>query len=298
MSKGEVLNLKEFINNVVNLLDKKEEIFSYVDASDLWFFAVDVKRDLRNLKNEAISLQREVELDIDELINSIDEVLEVINEFQRLVVGYSRPEDLIFEAVKSDELLNKLYKEFSAIRKGLKKVSNAISQVLDELLTVSHRPFMGRKSLEKSRVLEDVESAFRFYEERIQRHHGASYGILKQISNIARISELLKIFERDTRALHVARQLIARVDAGIWAKELLDILTGLQSVTAEPVSEFIKFNFENIMEENESTRNVSVDELFYRYPPFEPIAVKKDKTFSMGRHTVKIPISGLNCCSE
>jgi len=289
--KKEVIWLKEFIKRVTDLLEKKEEIFSLVDASDLWIFVINVKEHLNKLKNDILDIPQEIQIPTKEIINEIDDILKIIDRIQELIAKCPRPEDLVFEVVRNNSLCSELCNQLIRVRKGLEKVRGMISSALDKLLELSLQPFRGRISLERDRTRQDVEELLKDYERIIQRDYSDSFSILRQLSNIIRISNFLQVFKGDTRALHVARQLMARITAGLWAKEILDILTGLQSITAEPISEFIKFNFESEDDGDELVRSISVDELFYRYPPFEPIAIKKDRLFSK-KITIKVPISG------
>ena len=57
----------------------------------------------------------------------------------------------------------------------------------------------------------------------------------------------------------------------------MDILTGLQSITASPVTEYIRFILgDEIKDEDKEVFSLSLRELFLRYPPFEPIALWKN----------------------
>ena len=84
----------------------------------------------------------------------------------------------------------------------------------------------------------------------------------------------------------VARQLSLR-SSRLYANTMLDILTGLSSITARPAYEQIELRLRSLHSDKEPPY-LSMDELFFRYPPFEPISAK----FSINMEGSRVKVAG------
>jgi len=78
-------------------------------------------------------------------------------------------------------------------------------------------------------------------------------------------------------AIYIGTSLLLKCHQGLRGINVLDILTGLKSVTANPTLEeillYLPKEDPNTGEVKRYPEPVSLPELFYRYPPFEPIPI-------------------------
>ncbi|MCI4464113.1 MAG: hypothetical protein JHC30_08155, partial [Caldisericum sp.] len=60
----------------------------------------------------------------------------------------------------------------------------------------------------------------------------------------------------------------------IWAQDFITLITGIRNIQGELYTSEVEFEFEPSSELEEQKQNITLDELFTRYPPFEPIHTK------------------------
>jgi len=112
--------------------------------------------------------------------------------------------------------------------------------------------------------------------------------LMKRVKDFRRVIEIAKGFMEYHESIKarltqisgdvilVVNQLASAMREGIWASSIIDIVTGLKSITAEPTLEKISL----ILPDKEPSE-LSLNELFYRYPPYEPIAIKFRKNIGI-----------------
>ncbi|AJB41989.1 hypothetical protein TCARB_0939 [Thermofilum adornatum 1505] len=60
----------------------------------------------------------------------------------------------------------------------------------------------------------------------------------------------------------------------IWAQDFITLITGIRNIQGELYTSEVEFEFEPSSDLEEQKQNITLDELFTRYPPFEPIHTK------------------------
>ena len=285
-----VNELREFLYQVNNLLDKIELLKQMPDIEDLWVLIQSIEREILELKGSEEDLENNV--DMNNITKHMEEISKKVTTLRTFIGKYSRPEDLLHDISRDMQILKNLIESLIKLNKQLKSLSFAIADARDSLLeSMKILAFGGRESKKKERELKEAANILSQFQEKINNCREQCSRLTNQLIEFAKERfELSRILGYDRMGLHVAKQLSVKIQHGLWAKGVLDTLTGLQSVTASPISEFIEFTLEDI--EDEDLKTLGIDELFFRYPPFEPIAIKKKVPIYIGRRKIEVELSG------
>jgi len=81
---------------------------------------------------------------------------------------------------------------------------------------------------------------------------------------------------QNNEILPIALLLQMKMKEGIRSINFLEIVTGLKSITGNPTTTEVLLD----LPENDRPESLSLSSLFYRYPPFEPISVKRNDGIS------------------
>lgn len=239
----------------------------------------------------------------EEVAELADSLRKAIREFEDGVLskrpyGQSLLTSLLSEPKRLREVLgflslrgglpSKIEDLLGAINKIKKTIDEALSQPvprgdLGEILKgreTDKTIYMAKKYTER---LSKIDGALRRSRDGLEKIY-RDFRRLAEMENryVAQLSSLKDIKNK----IQVAQQLSARVSR-LWAEGVLDILTGLSSVTATPSFEQIEFRLEG-----EEHSYLNIDELFFRYPPYEPISIKKEQRLFFGRRQCNIMLAG------
>ncbi len=144
-----------------------------------------------------------------------------------------------------DENLLECKKAHSCIRKENRKISQFSGRSGEELLRFIKN--LGNLSQQFSTLLNNIDE-FSYQVSSSPLWHG-------RIENL----DLLKALEFRTE---------------IWAQDFITLITGIRNIQGELYTSEVEFEFEPSSELDEQKQYITLDELFTRYPPFEPIHTK------------------------
>ncbi|RLE65313.1 MAG: hypothetical protein DRN53_00025 [Thermoprotei archaeon] len=286
-SVGIVKETLEFLEQVNHLLDNMDFLRQSIDINDLWILVNDLENDASYIIEDIGNLVDIPPDSKEEIPYILEKVISIVKDMRSLLDNYSKPDDLLSDLIKNKNIIEYITDSLLNLEDHIADVLNKIKNTIYYLRRSARDAvlFKGREGIERSKELEDIKSKLFSYTEKLIKYQHSCNSLFDQIMSIAKFRTIIGDISKFQRsALHVARQLAAKVQGRIWAMDILNILTGLQSITASPISEFVEFDIED-----EEPIVLSVDELFYRYPPFEPIAIKKNVLLRF-RQQVTIPV--------
>ena len=284
---GIVKETLEFLEQVNHLLDNMDFLRQSIDINDLWILVNDLENDASYIIEDIGNLVDIPPDSKEEIPYILEKVISIVKDMGDLLDNYSRPDDLLSDLIRNRNRTEYITGSLLNLKKHITDILNKIENVIYYLQESTRKAvlFKGREGIERSKELEDINSKLSSYAEKLTKYKHSCNSLFNQIIRyVSYYSPKLSNTQFQRSALHVARQLAAKVQGRIWAMDILNILTGLQSITASPISEFVEFDIED-----EEPIVLSVDELFYRYPPFEPIAIKKNVPLRF-RQQVTIPV--------
>jgi len=275
MKRTLVNTLEMFLEKVQDLLDKEQLLHESYDMQENIWHLEDILKELINHTEEcfeAFSESNHISRSDTEKVSRILQDLKVFRqELKSTYSKYGKPQNLVLEVLRNDSLFNNLWENLSKIIKRLNEFIYIINELRFLPYVSKSTTFSGREGLTIKRARSKWKSML---DEIFDKSNQVLRLIRDTLDFFHDIRRLQQLANYDAGVLHVARQLSANVQGGLWAKGVLDILTGLQSITASPLSKIVKFEFEETLVEDKGFSGMSIDEVFYRYPPFEPIASK------------------------
>jgi|GEM_PF-1610111 len=264
----------------------REIITSYDKLYQLWLISSQIVK-VNDFCNRILELSEKTKVDNslrEKLSTQLSELTYSLNKFDEVLKEYGTPDNILVELGKSEA--NNLINITNELEEVLNDISDTLTRMRRYVARQSRaKAFQGRKGRDvKSNLLE------------LWRILNASLNTINRL--IDYLGEVLmsvhvpQVKEGLRDYAYLITQLEAAVSKGLWSQHLVEILTGLKSITGDPSSGNIHF----ILEEEENPEIepslISIDELFYRYPPFEPIAEKRRFYLSMGKRKISIPIAG------
>lgn len=279
-----------FLENLKDIISKREEYSERINESEiinqLWIFPF-LMREL-SVSSKEIETVAEIGFDkkyLLQLENERSNLEDKLQAFERFLKSCGTPDKLLGNIEDAKVLLELIGETIGSLR----SVRNVLEQMENELRKKERDSvFQGRRGISSMRLFSDIRDRIRrniiFIEEKI--HY------LSDIESI--LLHLTEPLVEKSRPIprdyaYIYNQLDATmIGQGIYCWQLVEILTGLKSVTGDLGAGNILFKIRG-EEQEEGSQRMSMDELFYRYPPFEPIAV--ERTFKIGKKT-SIPIAG------
>ncbi|MEM2293114.1 MAG: phospholipase D-like domain-containing protein [Zestosphaera sp.] len=264
--------LKEaVINSLENLLNCIDKIINTESSSD------------RVPNYYLYELQNHVEK-IRDLLNNIDKILEkvkeigisseVITDIEHIKRNIIDPYNQLANIASYDDLeyRNDIFQELSGVLSQSSENLNNLVRVMVELLdeiTKRNRD-ISSKAVFRGRIGSSIQKPLEELEKEVNEIIDTARTIYKFLRGLE--SSLDKLLSRDEsfcdpEVNHISETLLVSLRKGLWAHKLLEILTGFKSVTGEPATEHVFFDYGD-----DESRDLSIDELLFRYPPFEPIA--------------------------
>ena len=221
---------------------------------------------------------------IDEVHRLLREIKEesknVVDFLSRIPYGQSIVIYIIDNLEKRWPRFNQLLGK-EGIRRLLKDLSAELENIEDILEEIEEEDeFNGRKGVRReseiTSSIDDVSSLLQNIKKCYKELREIHYDIRRIIKskNSSNIRELFSIKDLQGK-YQVARQLSLRASGNsrLYANTMLNILTGLSSITARPAYEQIELSL-GFLSGDEEPAYLSMDELFFRYPPFEPISAR------------------------
>jgi len=260
--------------------------YSTEELSQLWLLPNDIADLLKILNNVKLQLMPFEELKKYErhVQEQIQEIINVRNKYSKQLNNYKTPDGMLALFKNRDEFMT-FYELTNALIAPLNNIRAVLQQMLGELdLISSNLRFQGRGSQPILRQIDLLHDEIMRAVASIERIQRCLYEMRNRV-----IKSIRKIWEHDilipNDVHYVLSQFKAKMESrGMWAKDVIDIVIGLESFTGKPITDFVQLPQELESEPIDTRR------LFYAYPPFEPIVRKDGEIVSIDG--VRIPITG------
>jgi len=183
----------------------------------------------------------------------------------------------------------------------LREAYKLINRAKEDLLDVTHDLNRGLKkrsgagALLKSKAddyrgsLDDIKRISRLMDRlnNAETELEAMYAVLNTAYHPLATSDV------DDRAVFILKLLLELSSSGAYVGDILSALTGLRSVTADPVDKEVTIYLPSKDERRGyEEHTLPLQTLFYRYPPFEPISLE-DKNGVSGSHVWFVKIKNM-----
>lgn len=251
---------------------------------------------------------------VERLLKNAEGILEdIYSQFDNVGIQIPRKDNLIKETKKNLEKLNEIkgkLAEYSGLKLTLRDSPFTIFEILENLLQLvrelrnileseydlvdgvisklKEEEMRGKLSVSKKEIRYDdkimeIKKFIINSEKRLDSIIQELTGIRGRIIGLKNNLPSTSLNEIDTcgteieDSICVGTSLLLRCHQGLRGIHILDILTGLESITANPILEevlvYLPKKDQNTGEVKRVPESVSLSELFYRYPPFEPIPI-------------------------
>ena len=254
--------------------------------SDIYSLRIELKNQLNEVlsmsrKREEALRREKIEYILEKIRNFVNRNISIIEEIRKLPQSVQKyldqkfsdnVESLCEEIIKVSDYIYKLdditsetfrNKFIELLKESYEKSNNGekICDEQEEMLRESRRNFIGRESEQIGKLINRVVEMKDNFEE-IKRLIDDLINDLKnkKVWISPEIDDLLCSLE---------------LGEGIWAHEFIEKISGLRSVAGEPYTEEV--SVEAPFHYDEEAKRLIIDQLFARYPPFEPIQVEYEK---------------------
>ncbi|MEM2173082.1 MAG: hypothetical protein QXS66_07575 [Thermoproteota archaeon] len=281
--------IADFLENLKDIISKREEYSERINESEiinqLWIFPSFMKE--LNISLKEIETILEMIFNKNYLIQFENERMNLedkLQTFERFLKSCGTPDRLLGNIENVDESIKLIMETIVSLR----SIRNILEQIENELgKRERDSVFQGRRGTSSMSLLLDIHDRIR---RSIKSIEEKTHYLSDIESILLRLTEpLVKKSESIPKDYaYIYNQLDAAMIRGIYCGQLVEILTGLKSITGNLEAGNIRFEIGD-EEQEEGYQRMSMDELFYRYPPFEPIAVQR--TSKIGKK-ISIPIAG------
>jgi len=281
-------NYLGMIRSVVEVLfrdtDEIRELIESARMMDEVPFAVErAKRSLKAIIENVENVIQEVEASearevLEELLEELTDSLRKLEECQKNAVRCRSDEGIDLECV--DCLYDILIDTSSVLQTSrfrLDKVRRRLQRDSEGGTLLRSKKKDREKSLADSKRLQESIEHFRDF----------SRGLEAISSVFDSVSGSIKVLRNmDDRAVFILDLLLglSESERGAYVGDILSAVTGLSSVTADPVDRAVKIRLPRKNEsEEDSEQGLPLQTIFYRYSPFEPISLEEENGIS-GSH--------------
>jgi len=263
---------------IVDLIDEVASIIESEKIEDLrklnelpyemYRIIKELQSELPELKNLLENKPRDVELP-SSLISSVDELANALES-----VEFVNDIDGILNLMDSQ-----IMQILGNIVDGINTLVNNLQTKITTLGATLRRYKLNARFHDKTKLITATLKELNPYlkivreeREKLLKMHDGLFNIYNQALLAVDTQELEHYSDR---TITIADRLYDT--GGVWVTDILNIFSGLESITAQPVSELINIDLPNKEEEHET----NIQSLFFRYPPFRPILVPdtQDKVF-------------------
>jgi len=241
------ISAKELVNTINDIVD---------------IVKLDIKRypDLDDGSEQVLELSREILSELGHLRElNTRKISEVINEDKYKKIRLSS-RNFINSLEHLGNQIEDLKEEFNEkIKRGSSKFSKK-SEVLEL-----------RKKVEDLRILNRI-----IQQENVNKIKGLRSSLLDSYWFILDYMDIVLDPEKE-KFIYIAQKLYNRISEQtdtMWSNDVLNIITGLESITANPESDKVILDLPNTKNEEGTLEVLELSQLFYRYPPFEPIQIE------------------------
>ncbi|NJE02754.1 hypothetical protein [Thermococcus sp. MV11] len=284
MMAGEYLDL---VRSVVEMLSQDETTLDAIIEGarvrdEVPFAVMRAKRTIETLIEDVGNFVSSVETPearrvLRELVEDLNKALKELEECQKNSEKcYSGNEvdmecvDCHYEVLSevTDDLIHGAKTELKKISHSLKKKSEG-----GALIKSKHEEYKNAHA-EAKKLMEFIKS--------LDEYSNELNAISMVFDNVSGSS--IAPAEIDDKAIFILKLLLELAESGAYVGEVLSALTGLKSVTADPVDKEVKIDLpsKDRMKDSEE-HSLPLQTLFYRYPPFEPISLEDENSVSGSR---------------
>ena len=266
--------LKESLNEILNATrtpEIKEKLLSREDIINKMSELEQIHTSISNLAKKLLEQERNLrKLPFTSPLNHcFDEIERCLTEAENSYQKYSA---FYREYQKEENIVNILTNQ--KVKDDLLSRLNEISDICDENLLECKKAhscirkegrkislFSGRSGEELLRFIKNLGDLSQQFSTLLNNIDEFSYQVSSSPLWLGRIEnlDLLKALEFKTE---------------IWAQDFITLITGIRNIQGEPYTSEVEFEFEPSSELEEQKQNITLDELFTRHPPFEPIHTK------------------------
>jgi len=276
--RRQLISMLELIGSMLEL--NIIEPYSTEELSQLWLLPHDVADLLKILNSVQLQMVpfkelKKYERRIKEQVQKIEQARD---NYRRQLDRYKTPDSMLVLLKNQDEF-TAFYKLAKALITLLDEIRAILGQMLEELdLIRSNLGFRGREAQLMRRQVDvlhnEIMRAITCIEKIQTCLREMRYKVIK------RVREYGTFIPFDVR--HVLSQFKIKMESrGMWAKDVIDTIIGLESFTGRPITDFVQMS-------GLETGPIDTRRLFYAYPPFEPIVRKE----IISVDEVQIPITG------
>ena len=271
----------DIISSVINLLSLDVNTIKAIIESarmrdEVLFAVIKAKRAIKNLIEDVKNFESEIETYeakrvLKELINELEEALRKLDECRKDSEECYSGNEINMECIDCYyDVLSEVDDVIHASRKELKQISRQL------------RRKAGGSGLFKSqqkkyeKVLSEANELDEFIKDILEGRANELNAIAQVFDNVS--SPISFTENIDDRAIFILKLLFELSGSGAYVWDILSALTGLTSVTANPVDKFVKIDIPSKDREKmkEKSREYNLGTIFYRYPPFEPISLEDE----------------------
>lgn len=288
----------EYLSDIVELIDLSDDEDIIGLSPVVFSFLLDkCDKTLRNLIKIIRDISEKSSIKTEDLNNMTVETLDKLTTLMKMIEKMQFGQSVIIyfinkpgEKERFIDLLggdeNSLLDLLSRLLVELRNIVNQLQKIKNRIL---RRDFRGRSSVrntaEISSIIEklsNIHNNLAEYEAKLRRLYNILSDVLYGEPQYAKDFHRLRSMKDSLGKFQVAQQLKIRARSRLYSAKMLDILTGLSSITASPSFEQIEFRLKELSPREEPFY-LNLEELFTRYPPYEPISVKLPLSLNYGK---------------
>lgn len=278
--KEELIELLENVSNIVDSHDLEEIMKVDYVIADLNFVVNNCITEFEKMLDKLEYIESSNIIEVSDLKPIFHEVIENLQDLSTLIESSGPLRDKI---LKDDKFVARLSNYISSV--GTLLVGRILPTVHELRLDVQNvydsHSLKGRSGYHRRKHIKEVERRLEFIYQKVSELNlnlvKLRGSVIRAADSYKRITYLTdKYIEYASNAAYQLKIRLIQNRKGIYTKELVDILTGIQSVTSKPVYETVAFQLKSSKNKDEEDDRKDLDILFHRYPPFEPIPVRDE----------------------
>ncbi|WP_456472029.1 phospholipase D-like domain-containing protein [Methanocaldococcus sp.] len=282
------MNPKELLNYIANNLDNFENLLKpYKALNELKLLVENLNEVLNKLEISLINLREFLEnndfknlLDFENsklLKQCREEYSGLLMKIKQCSEEFKKNYDNIINLnVITYQDTKKIYFLINEIEKGIYSFLGTFRELSDEIEEYINSYSIDKKYRDKIAILKTLINKLNEYYNELTKHYDNIKEIRDKYREINLQLAYFRITQQDFESEYFI-PIITNLKAGLYTStglyciHILNYITGLHSISANPISEIISMRIED------EEKSHSLEELLYRYPPFEPIAIKNTK---------------------
>ena len=274
------------IRSVVDLLSLDiERIEAIVESArireEIPFAVIKARRAIEDLIENVEDFESEVESQ--EITEVLKGLIENLNRALNELGECQRSSDKCYSGNEIDmECVDCHYDVLRKVRRTLREVEDELDGIRRKLRRTGERGTLLRSQKEKrEKALREANELYEFMEYLRERAEELNE-IALVFDGVSQPTEAVESV--DDRAVFILKLLLELSSSRAYVGDILSALTGLKSVTADPVDKYVKMDLPSKDKRKDSEEHdLPLQTLFYRYPPFEPISLEDNNGINGSR---------------